>query len=99
MPIGARGRIDMVGRGEEREGQGANDGEDEPSRGLIAGHGFHGSCETSDFLAQGKVLGGVVQWVSSIRTSSMFFISAFSHWKVTRHGDLRESASIEYCHR
>ena len=36
------------------------------------------------------------QWVSWILTSSTFFISAFSHWKVIRHGDLRESASMEY---
>jgi hypothetical protein len=36
-----------------------------------------------------------IQWVSWILTSWTFFSSAFSHWKVMRQGDVRESASME----
>jgi len=38
----------------------------------------------------------VVQCVSSIFTNSTLVNSSFSHSKVIRHGDLRESASMEY---
>jgi hypothetical protein len=39
---------------------------------------------------------GWIQGESSILTSSTFSISEFSQWKVMRHGDLLESASMEY---
>lgn len=56
-----------------------------------------GILRGSRTMAVGFVfISGWIQCVSSIRTSSTFFISAFSHWKVMRHGEFLESASMEY---